>query len=324
MVGRMTESSESSDDRANRHANLDRFSGFADLYDANRPSPPDGLGRILASYAGVSAPRVIDLGSGTGLSSRWAASWASDVIGVEPNADMRAEAQARPAPGVEYRAGTSSDTGLPSRSADVVLAVQAMHWMEPVSTLTEVARLLRPGGVFAVLDADWPPVAGVAEAEAAWQVFHRRVRVFEARAARGETGDVLRAPIDANDPALADEDLRDPHRNRAMPGGVQSWSKSEHLERIQRSGHFAFARELVFDQPSGGGVDRFIELMRSQGSYQTLRRLGLEDDELGATTFEQQARAAYARTDASRLPPLSFSWRVRLGVLADNEPPSPS
>jgi hypothetical protein len=181
--------------------------------------------------------------------------------------------------------------------------------------LREAARILRPGGVFAALDADWPPVTGLADAERAWQTFHRRVRVFEARAARGEVGAQLRARIDDDDPALGDEDLRDPHRNRAMPGGVRSWSKAEHLERIQASGHFAYCREAVFDQPSGGGADRFIALMRSQGSYQGLRRLGLDDDEMGATEFERQVRRAYARVDTSVLPELSFSWRVRLGVL---------
>ena len=38
------------------------------------------------------------------------------------------------------------------------MAVQALHWMEPAPTFGEVARLLRPGGVFAALDCDWPPV----------------------------------------------------------------------------------------------------------------------------------------------------------------------
>jgi SAM-dependent methyltransferase len=295
-------------------ANMHRFSGFADLYDANRPTAPQALGQLLVAYAAVPAPRVVDLGSGTGLSSRWAARWATSVIGIEPNHDMRGQAASRPTAGVQYRDGTSWNTGLAAASADVVLAVQAMHWMEPVSTLAEVARILRPGGVFAAVDADWPPVAGVVDAEHAWQTFHRRVRVFEARLSRGETGAGLRREIDDDDPALADEDLRDPHRNRAMPGGVRSWSKSEHLRQIQQSGHFAFAREVVFDEPAHGDAERFIQLMRSQGSYQGLRRWGLSDDELGATEFERQVRAAYTGAQASLLPPLSFSWRVRLGV----------
>jgi SAM-dependent methyltransferase len=199
--------------------NPGRFSGFADIYDANRPSPPDELGPLLASYANVAAPAVVDIGSGTGLSSRWAATWAGSVVGVEPSDDMRTVAESRPTRSVTYRKGLSDRTGLPEGSADVVLAVQAMHWMEPGPTLAEVARVLRPGGVFAVLDADWPPVAGVARAEEAWAALHRRIRVFEARAAGGEQGDELRRQIRDDDPALVDEDLADPHLNRAMPGG---------------------------------------------------------------------------------------------------------
>ena len=290
--------------------NLDRFSGFADLYDANRPSPPLRLGHVLSSYASADRPDVVDLGSGTGLSTRWAAQWAGHVIGVEPNPDMRAQAGARPVDGVEYREGASHATGLPDRCADVVLAVQALHWMEPVSTFTEVARILRPGGVFAAVDADWPPVTGVVRAERAWAELHRRIRVFEARAAAGATRAELAAPIAGDDPALLDEDLHDPHRNRAMPGDARSWSKSGHLERMRASGRFRFTRELLFDEPVEGGAERFIALMRSQGSYQGLVKRGLDEGVLGATMFDEEVAAAFG---ARPVAGLSFSWRVRLG-----------
>jgi SAM-dependent methyltransferase len=299
-------------------ANSDRFSGFADLYDANRQSPPPALGPILCSYANVQMPDVVDLGSGTGLSTRWAASWAGSVVGIEPNDDMRRQAESRPVPNTAYQAGVSDNTGLPDSSADIVVAVQAMHWMEPVSTLAEVARLLRPGGVFATVDADWPPVSGVAKAEEAWVVVHRRIRVFEARLAAGLDGPALRASIDGDDPALVDEDLADTHRNRAMPDGVRSWSKSEHLANITTSGHFTLARELLFGSAVEGGggasADRFIALLRSQGSYQGVRRRGLTDADIGADVFDLDVRAAYARVAVA--PPLSFSWRIRLGVMS--------
>ena len=86
-------------------ARPERFSGFADLYDEQRPVPPDALAPLLVRYAGVARPSVVDLGSGTGLSSRWAAGWAGAVVGIEPNDDMRAMAESRPAAGVGYRGG---------------------------------------------------------------------------------------------------------------------------------------------------------------------------------------------------------------------------
>ncbi len=71
--------------------NAERFSGFADLYDAVRPTPPPELGALLCEYAGLTGgAEVVDLGSGSGLSSRWCATWAAHVTGVEPSADMRA------------------------------------------------------------------------------------------------------------------------------------------------------------------------------------------------------------------------------------------
>lgn len=312
-----------------QRANVERFSGFADLYDANRPTAPARLGPLLAAYAGIERPTVVDLGSGTGLSTRWVATWAGSVTGVEPNDDMRARAEARSAAGVTFRRGTGDATGLPAETADVVTVVQAMHWMEPHRTLTEVARLLRPGGVLAVIDADWPPVAGVVAAERAWGALHRRIRVFEARIAAGATGDALARPVDDADPTLRDDDLADPHRNRALPAGGRSWSKRDHLANINAHGAFGYARELVLDAWADGGdlhpepgatgapadagatADRFVALMRSQGSYQAVRRVGLDDDAIGMTSFERNARAAFA---AAPPRPLSFCWRVRLGV----------
>jgi hypothetical protein len=46
-----------------------RFSGAADQYDAVRPRPPADLVTVIAQWAGVARPDVVDLGAGTGLSS---------------------------------------------------------------------------------------------------------------------------------------------------------------------------------------------------------------------------------------------------------------
>jgi SAM-dependent methyltransferase len=299
-------------DATSSNGNLKRFSGFAELYDSIRPAPPDELAPLLTSYANESEPAVVDLGSGSGQSSRWASGWAESVVGIEPNADMRSVAESHDTPKVRYLAGLSHQTGLADRVADIVLVVQAMHWMDPEPTLAEVARLLRPGGVLAVVDADWPPVAGIAAAEKAWAILQRRMRVFEARAARGAAAEELRAPVAESDPAVFDENLHDIHKDRSMPGGVRSWPKSRHFDRMVASGHFDFVRELIMNQPADGGADRFVGLMRSQGSYQGLRRLGLSDEDLGADDFERTVHAAF---EAARFSPgLSFSWRVRLGV----------
>lgn len=124
----------------------------------------------------------------------------------------------------------------------------------------------------------------------------------------------MRRPIREDDPALVDEDLVDPHRNRALPGGAKSWPKAQHLERLKSSGHFAFTRELTFNQAVSGGAERFVALMSSQGSYQALSRLGLSDEDIGVTQFRHEVDVAFR--EHGPFPGLSFSWRVRLGVTA--------
>ena len=151
-------------------AGADRFHGYGDLYDAVRHGvPPSDLAdraRLLLRPA--AGPRRRSRAAARACPDAVGRGWADDVIGVEPSEDMLATARATPARGSAFRRGWSHDTGLPDGCADVVMAVQALHWMEPAPTFGEVARLLRPGGVFAAIDCDWPPVVGDAVVEQAW------------------------------------------------------------------------------------------------------------------------------------------------------------
>ena len=97
-------------------------------------------------------------------------------------------------------AGSAEATGLPDECADIVTASQAMHWFDAERALPEVVRILRPGGIFAAYDYDWPPCIDW-ETDAVYQDFERRVTELEAE--RG---------------------LRPPHAGK------------QHLERIEGSG----------------------------------------------------------------------------------------
>ena len=136
-------------------SNIERFSGFADCYDSYRPKPPTIIVDILTQLAAVARPRlVVDLGCGTGLSTRIWSGRAEEVIGIDPNADMLRRAEVNAAENVRYQDGLSTRTGLPDGCADIVTCSQSLHWMEPAPTFAEAARILRPGGVFAAYDCD--------------------------------------------------------------------------------------------------------------------------------------------------------------------------
>jgi ubiquinone/menaquinone biosynthesis C-methylase UbiE len=136
------------------------WTGEAIKYDRTRPTPPPALLDLLTQLIHTPHPAlVVDLGSGTGLSTAIWGERAQQVIGIEPNADMRAQAVRKIAhhpyaAQIEYREGVAHQTSLPDECADIVTCAQSLHWMEPTSTLAEIVRILRPGGLFAAYDYD--------------------------------------------------------------------------------------------------------------------------------------------------------------------------
>lgn len=261
--------------------NVARFTGFADLYDRFRPGPPEAWAKVVLSYLPPGGlRRVVDLGSGTGLASRYWASRVAEVIGLEPSADMRSRALAATTAGnVSYRAGWSHATGLPDGSAGVISCAQALHWMEPAGTFREAARVLEAGGVFTSTDYDWPPVVGSWAAEQAYEACAARVQALE--------------------------------QARGSRAGLQFWEKSGHLARLRASGCFRSTREIVLHHEDRGNADRLVGVLLSQGGVQQLLQDGCTEAELGI----DRLRAVAARELGAAPRPWLWSARVRLGVV---------
>jgi len=95
--------------------------GFAADYDRYRPRPPAALLELLPALAGVERPRlVVDLGSGTGLSTRFWADVADVAVGVEMNEAMRDfSEEATEAPNVRYVRASGAPPGKRPRTSAV-------------------------------------------------------------------------------------------------------------------------------------------------------------------------------------------------------------
>jgi SAM-dependent methyltransferase len=133
-----------------------RFTGLAENYAKYRPSyPPEAIDQIVQDCRVCQTSILADIGCGTGISSRLFAERGIQVIGIEPNAEMRAKAASiRVSPGMPapvYQEGTAEATGLGDRFADAVLAAQAFHWFLPEESLAEFQRILKQGGWAALL-----------------------------------------------------------------------------------------------------------------------------------------------------------------------------
>jgi SAM-dependent methyltransferase len=130
---------------------LGRFTGLAGLYARCRPDYPAATLDLIQSRCGLTPDSLlVDVGCGTGISSRLFAARSVPVVGIEPNDDMRARAEAEPGPAGQpaprYQRGTAEVTGLPDSCADAVLAAQAFHWFRPDDALREFWRILKPAG----------------------------------------------------------------------------------------------------------------------------------------------------------------------------------
>jgi SAM-dependent methyltransferase len=201
------------------------------------PRPPVILLDLLPFFAQTQRPSlVIDLGSGTGLSTRFWADRADSVVGVEVNPEMRAYAETVTSEAnVRYVAGPSHATGLPNACADIVTSAQSLQWMEPTRTFDEVGRVLRPGGVFAAYNYN-SLLTGSSEVDQAFA------------AVRDTVGRL--------------------HEELGLNRSKRRWPVTS--ERLKASGKFRFTSETSVHSVESGNADRLVGFLLSEGSVTTL------------------------------------------------------
>ncbi len=93
--------------------------------------------------------RVADVGCGSGIDLKTAQEMGfTDIVGVEPSAGLRAEAQKLVGSEVEVLGGMFESIPLPDASVDVIISRFAMHYARDVQqAVREVARVLKEGGI---------------------------------------------------------------------------------------------------------------------------------------------------------------------------------
>lgn len=133
--------------------NTDRFTGKATSYVQGRPGYPDALFDLLEGEGFASPSRIADVGSGTGILSRSMLERGWTVYGVEPNDDMRHEAECSLKGFDRFHSiqGTAEHTSLPSGSVDAVTVAQAFHWFDAALFQRECRRILTEGGKTALI-----------------------------------------------------------------------------------------------------------------------------------------------------------------------------
>jgi ubiquinone/menaquinone biosynthesis C-methylase UbiE len=259
---------------------LPRFDHLAGIYQRFRPEYPPALLEGLRDW--VLGTEPADVGAGTCISTRLlraALGPGPRLIGLEPSAQMRAEAVAHtpPALAIEFCEGHAERLPLGHRSVRAVVAAQAAHWFERPRFYAECARVLEPGGVLALLynNRHWEghPLLEAYERylEAHSPGYTRGYRAFRFDLELAEAGFDVPAPLRVEWPRRMSRD--------EFVGMSLSSTKTDAV--VQRFGREVVERDLLaLLDAHGGGA--FVEI-----PYVSEAILGLQRGERRAVARER-------------------------------------
>ena len=241
---------------------VSRFSGFAAEYDRFRAKPPVVITEIFRELARTSRPGlVVDLGCGTGLSTRIWADKAVQVVGIDPAPDMLDQARkSTDAPNVEYRAATSRKTGLPDQCADIVTCGMSLHWMDPDGLVDELGRILKPGGVFGSYWHRWPPTTGFWRIDVAYKALMAKVNELE--------------------------------QALGVAQKVKPWPRRAQEKKLGSCGLFRFTNEIAVCSEDHGNAQRLLGMMMTMGVIKDLLKAGQSEADIGLDAFGREVNRA--------------------------------
>jgi ubiquinone/menaquinone biosynthesis C-methylase UbiE len=239
------------------------FDRTADEYERARP----GYAEEALDAVGLPADAVVlDLAAGTGKLTRQLVPRFARVLAVEPLAGMRAVLE-RVVPEAEALEGTATAIPLEDASVDGVFVGQAFHWFGTAEAVREIARVLRPGGMLAILfnhaDAELEPplpepVRDTIDALAAARPPERR----------SQSG-LWRAPFPGPFGPFTEASFPNPveHDREGLLARLASWSSVASLPDDERAGLLARLRELLPEA-------QYVDPLRTHLSLTTLSEGG--------------------------------------------------
>ena len=140
---------------SDRSARSRSFESVAEAYERHRPDyPAEALRWAAEQFELAEGARLLDVGAGTGKLTRGLVALGFDVVAVEPGGAMLAQLR-EAVPEAEAHEAPAEAIPLPDESVEVAFAGQAFHWFDRSRALSELRRVIAPGGGLALLWNWW-------------------------------------------------------------------------------------------------------------------------------------------------------------------------
>jgi SAM-dependent methyltransferase len=133
------------------------FGRHSEDYAAYRPGLPASFYQRLNAIIRIRETRSLDLASGPGTIALELGALGSSVVGIDISAEQitaakRVSKERNLEDKVLFKVSGAENTGLDANSFDLVTAGQCWHWFDTAAVLKEIQRVLRPGGVLAIVN----------------------------------------------------------------------------------------------------------------------------------------------------------------------------
>jgi ubiquinone/menaquinone biosynthesis C-methylase UbiE len=129
------------------------FGSVVSNYSVSRRGYPQALFDFIREYS-TDASSILDIGCGTGISTRQLYDNFPDttVVGIDKSENMLAEARKSSPLSIRYQVASAEDIPFESGTFSIVTAIGSFHWFANERALSEIRRVLRPGGLFFVVN----------------------------------------------------------------------------------------------------------------------------------------------------------------------------
>lgn len=122
------------------------------LYDEARPSyPPAVIDDVIRASGIADVGRILDIGCGPGRATILFGERGSKILGVDLSEELIAIARKKSGhlARVQYIVGEFETVNLPYDKYDLIVAAQALHWIDPDGGYRRIANLLTDQGTLA-------------------------------------------------------------------------------------------------------------------------------------------------------------------------------